>query len=117
MEISGNKITNDNFSLELNINSIGNVNDDSFEEVNIQLNGSLYFPYISKDADITIPVYDSDFAALMLKIKYNGYIIGKGCIPYDFMKEGFRRIPIYDNNLCVNEDTFIVGRFHKSHNH
>ena len=116
LEISGNKITNDIFSLELNINSIGNVNDDSFEEVNIQLNGSLYFPYISKDVDITIPVYDSDFAALMLKIKYNGYIIGKGCIPYDFMKEGFRRIPIYDNNLCVNENTFIVGRFHKSYN-
>ena len=113
MEISGNQVSMDNINLQLEIYSIGNTKDDSFKAVNIKLNGSLYFPCVSNDDDIIIPVYDNDFAALMIKIKYNGYVIGKGCIPYDFMKQGFRRIPIYDNNLCVCENTFIVGRFIK----
>lgn len=113
MEISGNQVSMDYIDLQLEIYSIGNTKDDSFKAVNIKLNGSLYFPCVSNDDDIIIPVYDNDFAALMIKIKYNGYVIGKGCIPYDFMKQGFRRIPIYDNNLCVCENTFIVGRFIK----
>ena len=113
LETSGNNITTELIDLNIIINSIGNLKDDSFKSVNIKLNGNLFFPTISKTDYITIPVYDNDFGALMIKIKYNGSIIGKGCIPYDFMKEGFRRIPIYDNNLCVCENTFIVGNFHK----
>ena len=113
LEISGNKIKKDNNDIRLIIYSIGNNKDDKFKPVNIKLNGSLYFPYISKEDEIDIPIYDIDFGALMIQIKYNEGIIGKGCIPYDFMKEGFRKIPIYDNNLCVCENTFIVGRFHK----
>ena len=113
LETSGNNITTKLIDLNIIINSIGNLKDDSFKTVDIKLNGNLFFPTVSKPDYITIPVYDKDFGALMIKIKYNGSIIGKGCIPYDFMKEGFRRIPIYDNNLCVCENTFIVGNFHK----
>ena len=113
LEISGNYINTELIDLDIIISSIGNLKDDSFKSVNIKLNGNLFFPTISKTDYITIPVYDSDFGALMIKIKYNGSIIGKGCIPYNFMKEGFRRIPIYDNYLCVCENTFIVGNFHK----
>ena len=95
------------------IYSIGNKNDDAFNPVNIKLNGSLYFPFISQEENIIIPIYESILGALMIKIIYKGNVIGKGCIPYNFMKEGFRRIPIYDKNLCICKDTFIVGRFHK----
>ena len=114
MEISKNEIKNENNNLNIVIYSIGNSKDDSFKSVTIKLNGNLYFPFVSNIKDISIPVYDNDFAALMIKIAYNGNVIGKGCILYDFMKEGFRRISIYDNNLCVCENTFIVGRFHRS---
>ena len=113
LEISGNVIYTDIDDLYLIINSIGNLKDDSFNTVNIKLNGNLFFPTISEKDYTIVPVYDADFGALLIKIKYNGSIIGKACIPYDFMKEGFRRIPIYDNNLCVCENTFIVGNFHK----
>ena len=115
LEISEIKIQKENNDLEIIIYSIGNLKDDKFKPINLKLNGGLYFPFVSDNKDISIPVYDNVFAALMIKIKYNGNIIGKGCIPYDFMKEGFRRIPIYDNNLCICENTFIVGRFHKSY--
>ena len=115
MEISGNQTKRDINDLNLIIYSVGNSKDDSFKKVNIQLNGNLYFPYISSNKKISIPVFDTDFGALMIAIKYNGKIIGKGCVLYDFMKEGLRRVPIYDNNLCVCENTFIVGRFHKSY--
>ena len=115
LEISGNKAKGNINDLNLIIYSIGNLKDDSFKKLNIQLNGNLYFPYISKNKKINIPVFDTDFGALMIAIKYNGTIIGKSCILYDFMKEGLRRIPVYDINLCVCENTFIVGRFHKSY--
>ena len=56
-------------------------------------------------------VYDYDLSAIMIKIKLNDAIIGRGCIPYCFMKLGFRRIPVYDNQCFNMNDVYMVGHF------
>ena len=70
------------------------------------------FPNFEKGfPTIEYRVYDFDLSAIMIKIKYKGKMVGRSCIPYCIMKQGFRRIPIYDNQCFNTEDVYMVGYF------
>ena len=60
---------------------------------------------------IDYKVYDYELSAIMIKIKYQNRMIGRGCIPYYLMKQGYRRIPIYDNKCFSVDDAYMVGYF------
>ena len=40
-------------------------------------------------------------------------MIGRGCIPYWLMKNGYRRIPIFDNDSYICDVVFVLGLFKK----
>ena len=61
--------------------------------------------------EVEFKVCDYDLSAVIIKIKVNNDIIGRGCIPYFGMKSGFRRIPIYDNECFNMKDVYMVGHF------
>ena len=58
-------------------------------------------------------VYEKDLSGLMIKIKYNGNILARSCIPFCMAKEGYRRIPIYDILCKEFNASCIVGLFKK----
>ena len=75
--------------------------------------GGLLTPSIVNNKKIKIPVYEDELGGIMIKFYYEKEVIGRGCIPFCLMKMGYRKIPIYDNNLVVRESIFVVGFFEK----
>ena len=98
--------------LNLRIYAIGTKEDESNRKVNCKLiNGTLFPNFENGSPKIDYNVYDYELSALMIKIKYNDKMIGRSCIPYYLMKQGFRRIPIYDNKCFNVEEAYMVGYF------
>ena len=101
--------------LYVEIYSLGYINDDKFPKKKIKLKGGMVFPIIeSGDEAMNIPVYEGDLGGLMIKIYKDDNMIGRGCIPYCLMKEGYRRIPLFDNECSICEGAYAVGYFKKS---
>ena len=74
-------------------------------------NRKLYNFYRQIEIMDDIPIYEYDLGGIMIKFNYAGKMIGRGCIPYCLMKNGYRKIPIYDNDCYLCDDVFVVGYF------
>ena len=100
--------------LTMEIYSLGSEQDDLNPHRIYKLKGGLMFPII-KDNDniIKYPIYENDLGGIMIKFIYEGNMIGRGCIPYCLMKNGYRRIPIFDNDCYICDDVFVLGFFKK----
>ena len=103
----------DKGDLSLKVYTIGikedEVNNPSF---NFKLTNGIIFPNFENGIPtIEYKVYDFEFSAVIIKIRYKDKMIGRSCIPYYFMKKGFRRIPIYDNQCFNAENVYMVGFF------
>ena len=100
--------------LTMEIYSLGSEQDDLNPHRIYKLKGGLMFPII-KDNDniIKYPIYENDLGGIMIKFIYEGNLIGRGCIPYCLMKNGYRRIPIFDNDCYICDDVFVLGFFKK----
>ena len=100
--------------LTMEIYSLGSEQDDINPHRIYKLKGGLMFPII-KDNDniIKYPIYENDLGGIMIKFIYEGNMIGRGCIPYCLMKNGYRRIPIFDNDCYICDDVFVLGFFKK----
>ena len=78
------------------------------------LHGGLVFPEIENITDlIDIKVFDPDLGGVMIKILYDNFLIGRSCIPYCLIKPGIRRLPVFDNDCWLCDDTFLVGCLEK----
>ena len=100
--------------LYIEIYSLGSEVDDKFPHKKLELRGGMIFPNIIGGDDLlNIPVYEGDLGGLMIKIFKNDKMIGRGCIPYCLMKEGYRRIPLFDNECWLCENAFATGYFKK----
>ena len=100
--------------LQIEIYSLGSDDDDKNPHQKYELKGGLVFPTIIRnDLSFDIPIYEDELGGIMIKITYDGKLIGRGCIPYCLMKNGIRRIPIYDNNCYICDGAFVLGYFQK----
>ena len=98
--------------LSIKIYSIGIKEDEKNPELNCKLSNGTMFPnFVGDFPTINYNVYDYELSAIMIKIKYKDKMVGRSCIPYYFMKKGFRRIPIYNNQCFNEEDVYMVGFF------
>ena len=62
---------------------------------------------------IKYPIVEDELGGIMIKFIYEGKMIGRGCIPYCLMKNGYRRVPIFDNACNLTDDVFVFGFFKK----
>jgi len=100
--------------LTMEIYSLGSEQDDLNPHRIYKLKGGLMFPIIKdNDTIIKYPIYENDLGGIMIKFIYEGNMIGRGCIPYCLMKNGYRRIPIFDNDCYICDDVFVLGFFKK----
>ena len=98
--------------LNVNVYSIGIKEDEKNQKLSYKLiNGRLFPSFEGGFPKIDYNVYDFDLSAIMIKIKYDDNVIGRCCLPYKIMKQGFRRIPIYDINCFNVEEAYMVGYF------
>ena len=100
--------------LTMEIYSLGSEKDDLNPHRIYKLKGGLMFPIIlDNEMIIKYPIYEDELGGIMIKFFYEGKMIGRGCIPYCLMKNGYRRIPIFDNDCYVCDDVFVLGYFKK----
>ena len=100
--------------LIMEIYSLGSENDDKNPHMKYELQGGLLFPVIMEnELSIEMPIYEDELGGIMIKFIYDGYLIGRGCIPYCMMKNGIRKIPIFDNDCYICDGVFVLGYFQK----
>ena len=100
--------------LTMEIYSLGSEKDDLNPHRAYKLKGGLMFPIIKEnDSVIKYPIYEDELGGIMIKFFYEGKMIGRGCILYCLMKNGYRRIPIFDNDCYICDDVFVLGYFKK----
>ena len=98
--------------LKMEIYVIGVAEDERNTKYKFELINGSVFPYFKNGKpNIEYKVYNYDLSAIMIKIIYNEKMIGRSCIPYFLMKQGFRRIPIYDNSCFNVKEAYLVGKF------
>ena len=103
-----------NGRIQMEIYSLGSEKDDKNPHMKYELKGGLMFPVIlENNLSFDIPIYEDELGGVMIKITYDGKLIGRGCIPYCMMKNGIRRIPIFDNDCYICDGVFLVGFFQK----
>ena len=101
---------NNDIDLSLSAYAIGIKEDESNPKYNFKLfNGSLFPKFKDENPTAEFKVYEYDLSAVMIKIFLDDKLIGRGCIPYSFMKQGYRRIPIYDNQCFNMKDVYMLG--------
>ena len=101
-----------NGELTMKIYSIGVKEDENNPIFNYKLiNGTMFPTFENGYPIIDYQVYDYELSVIMIKIKYNDKMIGRSCIPYNLMKQGLRRIPIYDNYCFSIDHSYMVGYF------
>ena len=103
--------------LTMEIYSLGGEKDDKNPHKKYELEDGLMFPVIKdNDVSIDIPIYEDELGGIMIKFAYDGRLIGRGCIPYCMMKNGIRKVPIFDNDCYICDGAFVLGFFQqKSH--
>jgi hypothetical protein len=100
--------------LSIEVYSLGHELDDKYPHKKYELRGGMVFPnIIGAEELLNIPVYEADLGGFMIKIFKEDKMIGRGCIPYCLMKEGYRRIPLFHNDRWVCEGAFATGYFKK----
>ena len=98
--------------LILSIYSIGVEEDEKNPPKNFNLiNGSMFPGFKNGNPKVEFKIYEYELSALIIKIKYGKEVIGRSCIPYSLMKQGIRRIPIYDSSCFNMKDVYMVGHF------
>ena len=100
--------------LYMEIYILGSEEDDRIEHRKYELSCSLMFPVILGNRySFEIPIYEDELGGIMIKFFYDGKLIGRGCIPFCFMKNGYRKIPIFDNDCYMCDGVFVLGYFKK----
>ena len=98
----------------MEIYSLGSEGDDSNPHHRYELSCGLVFPVIMNNRfAFEIPIYEDELGGIMIKFIYEGKLIGRGCIPYCLMKNGYRKIPIFDNDCYICDGVFVLGYFQK----
>ena len=99
--------------LRMEIYSLGSEQDDHNPHKIYKLKGGLMFPVIENNEVIKYPIFEDELGGIMIKFTYEGKMVGRGCIPYCLMKNGYRRIPIFDNDCNISDGVFVCGYFKK----
>ena len=98
--------------IQMEIYTLGSDNDDKNPHQKYDLKGGLMFPVINKnEVSFNIPIYEHELGGIMIKFFYEGKLFGRGCIPFCLLKNGIRKIPIFDNDCYICEGVFVLGYF------
>ena len=102
----------ENGKLTMEIYPLGSEEDDNVPHKKFTLSCGLLFPVIMGNRyNFQMPIYEDELGGIMIKFIYDGKLIGRGCIPFCLMKNGYRKIPIFDNDCYICDGVYVLGYF------
>ena len=83
------------------------------EKYKFYLTDGFIFTKIKNNEIMRFNIYEPDIGGLIFKIKYNKELFARACIPFNLLKEGYRKIPIYTNNCVEFKSSCLIAFFSK----
>ncbi len=111
--LKAKKEIKDKYNMSIIFKLYGSLEDDKNEEKSIKVSGSLYEPTFSSK-DVSFNIYETELSFIVVKIEYQGSIIGRSAIPLCLLKEGLRRVSLYDLEQNESDDAAIIIFIKKS---
>ena len=103
-------------SLKFEIYTLGSHKEDKNPKYTFLCNGGVIFTQITDNKTVNFDVYEPDLGGLMIKFFMDDVMFARSCIPFTMIKEGFRKIPLYDNNCIEYSESCMVGLIYKKFN-
>ena len=103
-------------SLKFEIYTLGSHKEDKNPKYTFKCNGGVIFTQITDNKTVNFDVYEPDLGGLMIKFFMDDVMFARSCIPFTMIKEGFRKIPLFDNNCIEYSESCMVGLIYKKFN-
>ena len=103
-------------SLNFEIYTLGSHKEDKNPKYTFRCYGGVIFTHITDNKTVSFDVYEPDLGGLMIKFFMDDNMFARACIPFTMLKEGFRKIPLFDNNCIEYSESCMVGFFSKKIN-
>ena len=103
-------------SLNFEMYTLGSHKEDKNPKYTFQCYGGVIFTHITDNKTVSFDVYEPDLGGLMIKFFMDDNMFARACIPFTMLKEGFRKIPLFDNNCIEYSESCMVGFFSKKIN-
>ena len=103
-------------SLNFEIYTLGSHKEDKNPKYTFQCYGGVIFTHITDNKTVSFDVYEPDLGGLMIKFFMDDIMFARACIPFTLLKEGFRKIPLFDNYCIEYSESCMVGFFSKKIN-
>jgi hypothetical protein len=99
--------------LTFEIYTLGSDKEDKNPKYKFECDGGVIFTNIKNNRTVSFDVYEPDLGGLMIKFFMDDNMFARGCIPFIMLKEGFRKVPLFDNNCIEYSESCMVGMFNK----
>ena len=103
-------------SLLFEIYTLGSHKEDKNPKYTFKCYGGVIFTQITDNKTVNFDVYEPDLGGLMIKFFMDDVMFARSCIPFTLIKEGFRKIPLFDNNCIEYSESCMVGLIYKKFN-
>ena len=112
IEYSGYDVDNFNccdFTIEIYVIGIKEDEENNEKYVLSIINGVVFPSFKDGVPKINFKVYEPELSGIIIKFKFQNLLIGRCCVPYCMMKQGVRRLPVFDNISNYVGGVFLIG--------
>jgi hypothetical protein len=103
----------DDYKMELIFKLYGSFKDDEQDEKTVKITGNFY-DHIVENKKIVFDIYEAELSCVVINLEYQGTLIGRSAIPLCMMKEGLRRVNLYDLHQNESYDSAVYITIKKS---
>ena len=84
------------------------------KKFHLKFGGNLLQESIQVDQNMVFDIYDKDLSFIYFKLYYDDDLIGRSVIPVSLMKEGYRKIVLYDINCIECYESYLIVKITKT---
>ena len=94
---------------------IGSKNDmERNKKFHLKFGGNLLQESIQVNQNMVFDIYEKDLSFIYFKLYYDDVLIGRSVIPVSLMKEGYRKIALYDINCIECYESYLIVKITKT---
>ena len=84
------------------------------KKFHLKFGGNLLQESIQVNQNMVFDIYEKDLSFIYFKLYYDDVLIGRSVIPVSLMKEGYRKIALYDINCIECYESYLIVKITKT---